>query len=99
MIATNTNPAARDDGVRQEFLIQSGPASNSQMSEDAQAFLLFLLGVATLRSKLIAVDLDSISIALKQGLISLEGAIAWLDDLSLFEIVVQRPEIAEGGRQ
>jgi Holliday junction resolvase RusA-like endonuclease len=36
MAQTNANPAAGDDGVRQEFL-KSGPASNSQISNDAQA--------------------------------------------------------------
>jgi Holliday junction resolvase RusA-like endonuclease len=37
MTETNANPAAGDDGVRQEFLKQFGPASNSQISADAQA--------------------------------------------------------------
>jgi Holliday junction resolvase RusA-like endonuclease len=37
MAKTNTNPVAGDDGVRQEFLKQFGPASNSQISDDAQA--------------------------------------------------------------
>jgi hypothetical protein len=43
--------------------------------------------------------LESIGIALKQGLVSVEGAVAWLDDLGLFEIVVQGLNTAEGGRQ
>lgn len=97
MVETSANPAADDDGVRPEFLKQSRTASNSLINEDPQAFLLFLLRVATLRSKLIAVDLDSISIALKQRLISLESAVGWLDESGLLELVV--PEMVQGGRQ
>jgi Holliday junction resolvase RusA-like endonuclease len=37
MAETNANPAAGDDGVRQEFLRQSEPALNSQIIDDAQA--------------------------------------------------------------
>jgi hypothetical protein len=64
-----------------------------------QAFLLHLLRLAALRAMLTVVDLDSISLALKQGLISLDGAVAWLDDLGLFELVVQQCNISGGGRQ
>jgi hypothetical protein len=53
--------------------------------------------VARLRAKVVAVDLERIGIALKQGLISLDAALAWLDELGLFDIVVQRPENTQGG--
>jgi hypothetical protein len=81
MGATHGNPAAGDDGIRQKFSTQSGPGSNGQTDDDGQVLLLSLLRIATLGAKLIAVDLDSIGIALKRRMISLEGAIAWLDDL------------------
>jgi hypothetical protein len=95
MVATITNPAINND-VRQQC--PDGPQI-AKPARDGQALLLFLLRVATLHAKLVAVDLDSIGIALGQGMVSVEGAVAWLDDLGLFEIVVQRPDIAQGGRK
>jgi hypothetical protein len=92
MTATNENVAAREDDTRQVD-------GDLRDGKDVQAFLLRLLRVATLRIKLDAVDLHSISIALKQGLVSLDGAVAWLEDLGLFEFVIQQREPSEGGRQ
>jgi hypothetical protein len=92
MVATIANPAINND-VRQQC--PDGPQI-AKSARDGQALLLSFLRVATLRSKLVAVDLDSISLALKEGLVSVEGAVAWLDDLGLFEIVVR---ITQGGRQ
>ena len=92
MTTTNENVAAREDDTRQfdgDLLHGKG----------VQAFLLHLLRLASLRAKLTVVDLDSISLGLKQGLISVDGAVAWLDDLGLFEIVVQQCNISGGGRQ
>jgi hypothetical protein len=97
MVATTTNPAINDE-VRQQFE-NPDPPQIGKSATDPQAVLLSFLRVATLRSKLVAVDLDSISLALEEGLVSVEGAVAWLDDLGLFEIVVQRPGITQGGRQ
>ena len=82
-----------DGDVRQHF-----PDRPLTAESDGQPLILSLLRVASLRAKVVAVDLDSISVALKQGLISLESAIAWLEDLSLFENVVQWSEIARRGR-
>jgi hypothetical protein len=90
------DPANNED-VQQEF--DGLQPSVTKSAADAQTLLLSFIRVATIRAKLVTVDLESIDIALKQGLISLDGALAWLDDLGLFEIVVQRPRIAEGGRQ
>lgn len=89
------NPSSND--VQQEFESLQPSAANS--ATDAQMLLLSFIRLATIRAKLVAVDLDSIGIALKQGLVSVEGAVAWLDDLGLFEIVVQGLNTAEGGRQ
>jgi hypothetical protein len=90
------NPASNED-VQQEFDSLQPSVGNS--ATDAQTLLLSFIRLATIRAKLVAVDLDIIGIALKQGLISLDGAVAWLDDVGLFEIVVQRRNISEGGRQ
>jgi hypothetical protein len=92
MTTTNENVAAREDDTRQ---FDGGLLHG----KDVQAFLLHLLRLAALRAMLTVVDLDSISLALKQGLISLDGAVAWLDDLGLFELVVQQCNISGGGRQ
>jgi hypothetical protein len=92
MTATNENAAAGEDDTPQVD-------GDLRHGKDVQAFLLCLLRVATLRTKLAAVDLHGISIALKQGLISLDSAVAWLDDLGLFEVVVKQRETSEGGRQ
>jgi hypothetical protein len=92
MIATNENVAAGEDDSREV----DGDLGDGK---DVQAFLLCLLRVATLRTKLAAVDLHSISITLKQGLISLDSAVGWLDDLGLFEFVIKQSESSEGGRQ
>jgi hypothetical protein len=98
MFAKNANPAPGDDGVRQDFLKQSGPPSNSQLVDDAQAadLLVSLLRVATLRSKLAQVEFESVGLSLKHGLISLEGAVDWLTDLGLFESVCYRTDVAQG---
>jgi hypothetical protein len=95
MVATLSNPANNDD-VRQQF--NNPERSLAESSADAQLLLSFIR-VATIRAKLAAVDLDSIGIALTQGLISLDDAVAWLDDIGLFEIVVPRRDTSEGGRQ
>jgi hypothetical protein len=55
-------------------------ASVAKSGADARTLLLSFIRVATIRAKLAVVDLDSIGIALKHGVISLDGAIAWLDD-------------------
>ena len=91
--AAGITNSAGDGDVEQHF-----PEQHLIAKSDGQPLMLSLLRVASLRAKLVAVDLDSISVALKQGLISLEGAIAWLEDLSLFENVVQWSEIARRGR-
>ena len=88
------NPARNED-VQQEF--DSPQSSLGKSTADAQTLLLSFIRVARLRAKVVAVDLESIGIALKQGLISLDAALAWLDELGLFDIVVQRPEITQGG--
>ena len=90
------NPSRHED-VQQEF--NSLQASVAKSGADARTLLLSFIRVATIRSRLAVVDLDSIGMALKQGLVSVEGAVAWLDDLGLFEIVVQGLNTAEGGRQ
>jgi hypothetical protein len=90
------NPSSYED-VQQEF--SSLQASVAKSGADARTLLLSFIRVATIRSRLAVVDLDSIGMALKQGLVSVEGAVAWLDDLGLFEIVVQGLNTAEGGRQ
>jgi hypothetical protein len=98
MIAKNANPAVGDDGVRQELVKQSRPSSNSLLGDDPQAadLLVSLLRAATLRSKLTQVEFESVGLSLKHGLISLEGAVAWLTDLGLFESVCYRPDLAQG---
>ena len=98
MIAKNANPAVGDDGVRQEFVKQSRPPSNSLLGDDPQAadLLVSLLRAATLRSKLAQVEFESVGLSLKCGLISLEGAVEWLTDLGLFESVCYRPDLAQG---
>ena len=90
------NPARSED-AQQEF--DGLQPSVIKSATDAQTLLLSFIRVATIRAKLVVIDLDSISIALKQGLISIEGAIAWLDESGLFDLVVQHPDIAQGGRQ
>jgi hypothetical protein len=90
------NPACSKD-FQQEF--DGLQPSVIKSPTDAQTLLLSFIRVATIRAKLVVIDLDSIRIALKQGLISLEGAIAWLDESGLFEVVVEYPDIAQGGRQ
>ena len=90
------NPARSED-VQQEF--DGLQLSVIKSATDAQTLLLSFIRVATIRAKLVVIDLDSISIALKQGLISIEGAIPWLDESGLFDVVVQHPDIAQGGRQ
>jgi len=57
-------------------------------------FLLCALRAATLRAKLAAVELDTIGISLRKGLVSCEGALAWLHDLNLFDHVLYRQESA-----
>jgi hypothetical protein len=98
MIAKNANPAVGDDGVRQEFVKQSRPPSNSLLGDDPQAadLLVSLLRAATLRSKLAQVEFESVGLSLKHGLISLEGAVDWLTDLGLFESVCYGPDVGRG---
>jgi hypothetical protein len=88
------NPARNED-VQQEF--DSSQSSLGKSAADAQTLLLSFIRVPRLRAKVVAVDLERIGIALKQGLISLDAALAWLDELGLFDIVVQRPENTQGG--
>jgi hypothetical protein len=97
MVVAITNPAINDD-ARQQFK-NPDPPQIAKSATHAKTLLVSLLRVATLSAELIAVDLASIGIALKQGLVSVEGAVAWLDDLGLCEIVVQGLNTAEGGRQ
>ena len=97
MVAAITNPAINDD-ARQQFK-NPDPPQIAKSATDAEPSCFLFFEWQHSRAKLIAVDLDSIGIALKQGLVSVEGAVAWLDDLGLFEIVVQGLNTAEGGRQ
>jgi len=93
-VSTNANPAAGDDGVRKEFLTQSGSASNNQNCGETQGDIDFLLGrlrSATLRAKLVAVDLDSIGVALRHNLVAYDSALEWLDELGLLGHVLYRP--------
>ena len=80
-------PPVNED-VQQEFNSLQAPRSQIWCGCAKRSCVSFIR-VATIRAKLAVVDLDSIGIALKQGLVSVEGAVAWLDDLGLFEIVVQ----------
>ena len=97
--------AANDIGVRPVFANrQNGPRSRARMflvhlrHIEIQAVGLSVrardfVGVITCRQSSRNV-LDP-----ARGVIRLDGAIAWLDDVGLFEIVVQRRNISEGGRQ
>jgi len=56
-------------------------------------FLLAALRTATLRARLAANELDTVGIALKQGLCSYDDAVAWLRDENLLDHVLFRPEL------
>jgi hypothetical protein len=54
-------------------------------------FVLSALKAATLRARLAAAELDTIGLALKRNLVSVEGALAWLHDVDLLDHVIYRP--------
>lgn len=102
MLQTNTNPTAGGDGVRQEFPNHE-PVSNSQFGNKTQAsdvdFLTACLRGAALRAKLAAVDFDTVGIALRNNLVSHDGALAWLDDIGLINHVLYRSGAPYEARQ
>ena len=51
-------------------------------------FLLSLIRTATLRARLMANELDTVGVSLKRNLITVEGAMEWLHDLSLLDHVI-----------
>ncbi len=55
-------------------------------------FLLTAIRAATLRSRLAAVELDSIGTALRHGLVCHDAAIEWLHEINLLNHVLYRPE-------
>jgi hypothetical protein len=89
-ITEGADPAA---AAAQKIAPAGGLDAQSPMptSYDTQArdLLLSLLGAAAIRLKQAAIELDSISFALKGRLISLEGTVDWLLDLGLYEHVVE----------
>lgn len=58
-------------------------------------FLLAALRTATLRARLAANELDTVGLALKQGLVSYNDAVAWLDEINLLDHVDYRPKHAD----
>lgn len=78
-LARPTPPAQRT-----EVLLGSGALPDSE-------FVLSALRAATLRARLVATELDTIGLALKSNLVTVEGALAWLHDVDLFDHVIYRP--------
>ena len=74
------------------------------MDEEAQhkEFLLAALRAASARTRAIALDIDTIGVALKGGLIGADTAVAWIREANLLWLVgpipadVGRVAIAEG---
>jgi hypothetical protein len=54
-------------------------------------FVLAALRAATLRARLAASELDTIGLALKRNLVTVEGALAWLHDADLLDHVIYNP--------
>lgn len=74
--------------------------SNSNPRNETQPFSDFLLGLihaATLRCDLDATELNSVSVALKNGWIDPEQACAWLADAGLINEVIGGELPADSG--
>ena len=56
-------------------------------------YVLSALRCATLRARIAAAELDTIGLALRRNIISVEGALAWLHDANLFDHVIYRPGV------
>jgi hypothetical protein len=56
-------------------------------------YVLSALRCATLRARVAAAELDTIGMALRRNLVSVEDALAWLHDANLFDHVIYRPGV------
>lgn len=67
------------------------------MSEDAHRdFLLSALRAASLRARMFEVEINSIGIALKGGMVTVPQALTWVRDIGAMELIGMIPdEIAE----
>jgi hypothetical protein len=63
-----------------------------------RALLLAALRVATVEARLIANQLDSVGIALQQRAVDVEGAMAWLIDEGVADLLRLGPPKTEGAR-
>jgi hypothetical protein len=64
------------------------PRDNPVQNSDQSEFLLACLRAASLRTRLIATELDSVGVALRHNLVSHDGAVEWLSDLNLLDHVL-----------
>lgn len=62
------------------------------MNKDHRDFLLSALRVAGLKCKLYESEINSIGIALKAGMISVDDALIWITDAGVQELVCRIPE-------
>lgn len=65
------------------------------MSDDRREFLLSALRGASLRAKLYAVDIDTIGVALKAGMVTPVEAIAWAKEVGIIEWLGRIPDDPE----
>lgn len=62
------------------------------MSEAHRDFLLSALRAASLRAKMYEVEINSIGIALKGGMITVDQAVKWVKDIGAMELVGTIPD-------
>ena len=55
--------------------------------EDHRDFLLSALRAASLRAKMFEVEINSIGIALKSGMVTVPQALKWIKDIGALELV------------
>ena len=89
--STSRPDAPRDGGEMARPLVQSADVPLEPSALPDTEFTLAAIRSATLRARLAANELDSIGIALKRNLVSVEGALAWLHDVDLLDHVIYRP--------
>ena len=73
-------------GIAKTEPVRNDPVENSDQTE----FLLACLRAASLRAELIAIELDSVGVALRHNFVSQDSALKWLHELNLLDHVLYR---------
>ena len=84
-------PRARGELARPTSTRSCRGCTGGQGTLPNSDFVLSALKAATLRARLAAAEFDTVGLALKRNLVSVEGALAWLHDIDLLDHVIHRP--------